>query len=674
MGKTKKIVAQKKSGEVFGSKSVEKQSEGFDTGLSSLVYIEENKDAVRTQAPVAEKVKENIPQTLTIEMMGEELKNASYKVGLFRGRRKEHSESMNKILLSIEAFDLFLDFPVVMDKTKFAGQVEAMEDRYRHIISDCLAYLESHDPSSWEGKVRKEKVQKIFDLATEELGHLQTNAESMHGEVTADGEKTWRDIVRANRSVKYVNGKDGVKISRTGGNTSVISVIEVAGKKKYFKEKEKLEGSSFRIAYDGYVESQKKLLERLDDPNDEEFSALSADKKKEMKTLSKKQLKVASSLKKFIHDNIKALVAKNPDLSAYDLFDKLMGGPDLLDEVKADYPGIESTLFYREFMATMHEFDEFEDKREQLNNELGLLMGQNPVDCDAVAAKSMEILKLSKAPRLETSMGVVKAIHKTMFASIVARYGPQIEKGNNLSSRNVATSRLARFLEIGDCVVGCEMAHVEINGKKSEGIAMEEARGTEMATILDTQVARRGKYSVKAAKQAISLQILDIICGQTDRHIGNYTAEYSIHDTDQGGAFTIDSITGIDNDMAFGLMTYDRIKSSETIGALKSIEDKDGNFVLPAMDYSMAQHVLALEPGMLRYIVGDVLNAKEMAALADRLGGVQAAIRRKMDEEEAERKDVEERRAKGETVADPKSVFSGRMRSGRLFLIPEKEK
>ena len=72
--------------------------------------------------------------------------------------------------------------------------------------------------------------------------------------------------------------------------------------------------------------------------------------------------------------------------------------------------------------------------------------------------------------------------------------------------------------------------------------------------------------------------------------------------------------------------------------------------------------------------MGDVLNAKEMAALADRLGGVQAAIRRKMDEEEAERKDVEERRAKGETVADPKSVFFRTDAEWQAFLDSRKGK
>ena len=644
MAKDDQLKVQKKSGEINAGQ-INRTELKKNAGIFGAFMVDDTAHKKKKKS-VKQKTRESLPENLTIEQMGEQLRTASYKVGDEKGERTKHSESMNKILLSIEAFDLFLDFPVVLDQEAFSAQIEAMEDRYRHLIADCLQYIETHNPWTVEGQVRKEKVRNIYDKAVEELSALKTNADSVHAEITADGEKTWRQIVRENRTQKYVNGRDGVRISKAGGNTSEISVIEKNGTKKFFKKKEALEAGTFAESFSEYVRKNNDIIARLADPQDEEFKDMSQTDKEKIRSTITTKLQVAADLKNFYENVIK----KRSKMSPRGFLEGLLSGPEKLAEYEERFPELRSTLFYREYEASKAGREQRDNRVNEIDASVGALYQQGKYD--EIEQLLKEKVRLKKDMSVsETCFGVVKDLDKPMFAAYVARRGPEIEKGRNLSSRNVATSRLAKFLGIGDCVVGCDMARVEIGGEQKEGIVMEEAKGTEMMTLMDEQEFRFGEYSVKAAKQCFALQVFDLICGQTDRHIGNYTAQMKV-DEHNPGAFTIEGITGIDNDMAFGLMSYKRIKEEGIIGGLIGVEDKDGNFVLPALDLEVAHNILALEPGMLRYIVGDVLNAREMAAMTDRLQGVQSAIRKKMEDE---KKAAEKAKKSGETP--PRPVF-----------------
>ena len=122
--------------------------------------------------------------------------------------------------------------------------------------------------------------------------------------------------------------------------------------------------------------------------------------------------------------------------------------------------------------------------------------------------------------------------------------------------------------------------------------------------------------------------------------------------TIDGDNYTIDGITGIDNDMSFGVLTYDRIREGGGPGDLKGIEDKKGNFTLPGMSSALADRILAIEPVMLRYLFSDILDVPELAALTGRVEGVQSAIRKQRVREKEAREKAEKAKQK-----PPASVF-----------------
>ncbi|MCR5093408.1 MAG: hypothetical protein K6B72_05495 [Lachnospiraceae bacterium] len=577
-------------------------------------------------------VREHAPETLTVTKLGEQLRTASYTVDGKKAERTEHSKSMQKIFESVEAMDLFLDFPVILSKEDFAGQLAAMEDRYHHLIADCAEYIDTHNPWTKEGKVRKKKVEEIRAMASEELLHLKSNADAFLEEQQgqAESRKTWRDVIAFSRTQKFRDGEDGVQLSRTGGNTSVVHVITKGEKKTFFKKREKIEPESFQRSYDEFQGKYATIRTRLEDPDDPDYKKLQPGQKTALLAQVQEKAAVAESLEKYIKKR------KFSQADVRGLFSLVLGkGVSILPTLTQKYPGLDETLFYQKLMEQQPVYLAHRQRLEALKAEVKALQNAVPPNHDLIAAKRKE-WRLADADKsaVETTIGVMKELNTTMLASRVAREGPEIETGRDLSTRNVATSRLAEFLGIGDCVVRCEMARVQIGDEKMDGVAMEQAKGTEMGAIRIDQKKRKGRYTVNAAKQMLALQVFDVICGQLDRHPGNYLAEAQI----RGDSYTITGITGIDSDMSFGLMTYDRMRENPTdLGSMRFIEDEKGNLTLPAMSEDLAHQIMALEPRMLRYLLGDILNAREMAALTSRLRGVQQAITRKMDEEDRER-------------------------------------
>ena len=69
---------------------------------------------------------------------------------------------------------------------------------------------------------------------------------------------TWKDVLKKTRMADYTDGQKGVKITIGGAGTSNLYVIEKEGKKKYFKENEKLEKLSFKKLVDKTTKSLKK--------------------------------------------------------------------------------------------------------------------------------------------------------------------------------------------------------------------------------------------------------------------------------------------------------------------------------------------------------------------------------------------------------------------------------
>lgn len=192
-----------------------------------------------------------------------------------------------------------------------------------------------------------------------------------------------------------------------------------------------------------------------------------------------------------------------------------------------------------------------------------------------------------------------------------------IENNNNIAQRNSAMSTVAEILGMGDLIARSESAVLTDGSKKYKGTFMESAKGTDLMHCQpgdpllssDTTVDME---SVSLKKQLSDLQVLDYICGNIDRHVGNML--YQTHGTDSRN-LRLDKIQGIDNDCSFGTITtgMQRLPNAERMGVISE---------------STARTVSLLNKDLLKTALRNYhLSDAEIDAAWNRTRQIQEAIR-----------------------------------------------
>ena len=100
----------------------------------------------------------------------------------------------------------------------------------------------------------------------------------------------------------------------------------------------------------------------------------------------------------------------------------------------------------------------------------------------------------------------------------------------------------------------------------------------------------------------------------------------------------LSSFKAIDNDMAWGEMTYNDVqycgsrKNGKVMKGfrqeLPSLTDTKGNILLPAVDEEFMNKVLALEPEFIDYLLMGILTKDERNAAKSRLASVKQILRK----------------------------------------------
>lgn len=188
----------------------------------------------------------------------------------------------------------------------------------------------------------------------------------------------------------------------------------------------------------------------------------------------------------------------------------------------------------------------------------------------------------------------------------ISKLKPKIRDERNLSNRNVATKRLATMLGIGSMVCDSRTAIVKKDNEIIKGNLMESSGGVEPADCLES-------CSDGVIGKLYALQIFDLLCGQADRHSSNY------HCIIRDGK--IADIRALDNDMAFGDLSFDQVKGGHYY--LKALSDA----ALLGMPRAVTKRIMAMSPEYLDQTLGDILDRGELDMLWDRFRGVQRAIR-----------------------------------------------
>ncbi|MBR5230200.1 MAG: hypothetical protein IKW01_05010 [Firmicutes bacterium] len=135
-----------------------------------------------------------------------------------------------------------------------------------------------------------------------------------------------------------------------------------------------------------------------------------------------------------------------------------------------------------------------------------------------------------------------------------------IKKGAPISSRNCAMTDMAKLLGCGDLLAESVPMEVIIDGVPVKGVFMESVEGSDVNRLHEKDlIFEAGINSFEksdALRQITDLQVLDFICGNTDRHLGNMIYQFE----KRGGTTVLKGIKGIDNDCAFGTPKIEKDK------------------------------------------------------------------------------------------------------------------
>lgn len=236
--------------------------------------------------------------------------------------------------------------------------------------------------------------------------------------------------------------------------------------------------------------------------------------------------------------------------------------------------------------------------------------------------------------------------------NIIAR----IHDGARIDNRNAAMSAVAELLNVPKLLAkSVPMKIIDKNGNIIEGTFMREAEGVDVSNIRDED----GGYGSEALKDhdgrglksIADLQVLDFICGNTDRHAHNVTYQFD----KQTGKFI--GVQGYDNDTAFGTLIPQK---GDFVAHLTKPEN------MLAVSQSMYERLKQITPEMLKFTLrGFGLSEQELEAAAQRMQIVKDTVEKSLDYYRKRDQDIRE----GKPVEEPDKDIVGK----HCRLVPDKD-
>lgn len=212
-----------------------------------------------------------------------------------------------------------------------------------------------------------------------------------------------------------------------------------------------------------------------------------------------------------------------------------------------------------------------------------------------------------------------EAIEKDSTAKAVGK----LSYGDELTARNIATSRMAELLGIGHIVAHSEKMQVlSDDGRVMKGCFMEMAKGIDLNSkdekvqAMIQQVELTNTPSL--VKDFTTLEAFDFICAQNDRH--GFNMLYQLSEPDANGKRSIVGIQGIDNDLSFG----DEADQMSVHQGL--MED------MVFIDKELAGKIRDLDRDSLQFALGDLLGKDQIDAMAKRVKKFQKHMKEHMVE------------------------------------------
>jgi len=220
-----------------------------------------------------------------------------------------------------------------------------------------------------------------------------------------------------------------------------------------------------------------------------------------------------------------------------------------------------------------------------------------------------------------------------------------------MSNRNVAMSRVANLLGIGNLIEQSKTVriHDQASGETVRGNLMTKAKGVSANGRISETIEKiqsdldvnnrekmiKGMVAPSVQKELSSLQVLDYICGQGDRHEGNYFMESN---TAENGAQMYDHIHGIDNDNAFSSgvdLEAETKKRKVGVCKLGMVVDSNDNLVIAHIDEQLAENIMNIDPHELEIALKDLIEPQFIDYTLQRLKKVKNAIAKEQKKEDS---------------------------------------
>lgn len=603
----------------------------WEESNSQTIFVEKQEDefSLKEQAPISmneieameknslqdkvDSVQKHMPRKLEFKGKAQMLmdKNYSFKDGkkIVKGKFKTYKNGlMGDVTSTLKKLENLLETPVSLSKES----VEKMEKAFLDVCNACRKYIKNRNPWTSEGKARKQMVEDFYEQVSWESQQFYEYIKSYQsGKNKVPEGATWESLITEIRTNHvYEDQVDGVTINRGGGCTSDLYIIDIKGEKKFFKEEETLPEFDAHSLFDREINAIEQEKQSLDNK--------AKDKEKHLLKLD-----LYKSLIKEVDDKSREVHKENQSSGLRGLY----RGKNLVETYLAELSM--KTQMSDKFMNAKKEYDEIKEK-------IKLIDEKNEEELEMKAELEKQLAITDYAQLIDSVFNVAKALTLQQFSVRV----PKIDKGSKMAKRNVASSRMADMLGLSGLIVHSEMTDITINGRKMRGVMMDKAPGEEENAYRKKEINEYKKdnvdytgeitnenqktyYSTEAYQQLLSLQVLDFICGQVDRHGANYFIEM---EKDEHGKNVIKKITGIDNDTSFGKLDYNTIHNNGYFYHFIRNMEVDDVFVLPAMDVQLAAKIKSLTPEIIKYMMVDLLDETECEALINRIQGVQKAI------------------------------------------------
>lgn len=242
---------------------------------------------------------------------------------------------------------------------------------------------------------------------------------------------------------------------------------------------------------------------------------------------------------------------------------------------------------------------------------------------------------LLEDPKLGREMfDTMKAAGTASASDYVGSFGGDTSGVNELTSRNIASSRIAELLGIGGIIAHSERMVVRSGDQETTGCFMELAQG--MDTRSGDYVSQRGLNQVELLpsrtkggpdrfyqtgsflRDMTTLEVLDYLCAQNDRHSGNML--YRLSPADENGKRQVIGLQGIDNDLSFG--------GREDVNSRFHMGLKHMTFI----DHGLAERVRALDERTIRFALEDLIPQNHISAMMKRVENLQQHLKENMVE------------------------------------------